>query len=66
MGVASFNVSMLRYYADRQDVIAKPRLLKDCMSSVAHPEINYKLADDAFQKFAREGLTLVKSSDALD
>lgn len=58
--------SMMRYYSDRRDIIARMRLLKDCMSSVVHPEINFdRLADAALSGFTMQGLTMVNSTDAL-
>jgi hypothetical protein len=46
--------------------IAKIRVLTDCASSVAHPEIDFDaMADEAFARFEKNGLTLVKSTDAL-
>lgn len=58
--------SMMRYFRKQPDIIAKMRILYDCMSSVAHPTINFDaLADEAFQKFAAEGLQLVRSTDGL-
>ncbi len=58
--------SMMRYYANARHQIAKLRLLTDCMSSVAHPEIDFDaLANETFQRFSAQGLTLVTSQDAL-
>ncbi|MCU0511591.1 MAG: hypothetical protein MUE40_03380 [Anaerolineae bacterium] len=59
--------SLMRYFAERSDIIARLRLLSDCMSSVVHPQINFdKLADEAFAGFAMNGLTLVPSTAALE
>jgi nicotinamidase-related amidase len=58
--------SMMRYFQDRPDTIAKLRVLTDCTSSVAHPEIDFdELADEAFAGYAERGLRLATSQDAL-
>ncbi|MFN8375657.1 MAG: cysteine hydrolase family protein [Anaerolineae bacterium] len=50
--------SMMRYYPP--EIIARLRVLKDAMSSVAHPEIDFDaLADETFARFAQNGLRLV-------
>ncbi len=54
--------SMMRYFS--QDIISKLRVLLDCTSSVAHPEIDFDaLANAALDEFAEQGLSLVKTSD---
>ncbi len=59
--------SMMRYFRDRPDIIARMRVLMDCTSSVAHPEIDFDaIADAAFTGFAERGLTLTTSRDPLD
>jgi nicotinamidase-related amidase len=58
--------SMMRYFHDRPDVIARLRVLMDCTSSVAHPEIDFDaMADEALHTWAAQGLTLVQSGDEL-
>lgn len=58
--------SVMRYYHDQPEQIAKWRVLTDCMSSVAHPAIDFDaLANAALAKFAATGLTLVTSSDPI-
>ncbi|HVU11534.1 MAG TPA: hypothetical protein VHD90_09660 [Phototrophicaceae bacterium] len=58
--------SIMRYFADQPAVIDKFRVLKDCMSSVAHPTIDFDaLADQAFASYARKGLQMVTSSDPI-
>jgi nicotinamidase-related amidase len=55
--------SMMRYFDDQPKVINKVRILSDCMSSVAHPTINFDLmANRQFAAFAARGLQLVDSS----
>lgn len=59
--------SVMRYFEGRPDQIAKWRLLTDCMSSVAHPDIDFEaLANTAFAEYVRHGLTLVTSRDPLE
>jgi nicotinamidase/pyrazinamidase len=58
--------SMMRYFRKQPQVITKMRILADCMSSVAHPTIDFDaLANQAFEAFAAEGLQLVLSTDPL-
>jgi nicotinamidase/pyrazinamidase len=53
--------SMMRYYPP--EIISRLRVLKDAMSSVAHPEINFDvLAIEAFGRFETNGLHLVDTS----
>ena len=59
--------SMMRYFQDRPDTIAKIRVLMDCTSSVMHPEVNFdRLANEAFAHFEEAGLTLTRSAEPLD
>ena len=54
--------SVMRYYHDQPDEIAKWRVLTDCMSSVAHPEIDFEaMANTTLESYAEHGLTLVTS-----
>jgi nicotinamidase/pyrazinamidase len=58
--------SMMRYFSDRPDVIDKLRVLIDCTSSVAHPDIDFDaIADAALARHAVNGLTLVRSTDPI-
>ncbi len=58
--------SVMRHYHDQPEQIAKWRILTDCMSSVAHPEIDFEaLANDTLAAYAEQGLTLVTSADPL-
>jgi nicotinamidase/pyrazinamidase len=55
--------TMMRYFAERPEIIQRIHVLEDCMSSVAHPEIDFEsIAKDALNSFAKEGLQLVSSS----
>ncbi len=59
--------TLMRYFAQRPDVIGKLRVLVDTMSSVAHPAIDFEaIANDTFQRFTQQGLTLVKAADGID
>jgi nicotinamidase-related amidase len=58
--------SVMRYFQGQPHEIAKWRVLTDCMSSVAHPDIDFEaLAQETFAKYADQGLTLVTSQDPL-
>jgi nicotinamidase-related amidase len=58
--------SIMRYFRDQPTVIAKLRVLSDCMSSVAHPEIDFDaMANEAFTRYAEQGLTLAESTKPL-
>ncbi len=59
--------SMMRYFQDRPDTIAKLRVLMDCTSSVAHPDIDFDAqANEAFAAFAEQGLRLTHSTHDVD
>lgn len=50
--------TMMRYYPP--EMIRRIRVLKNAMSSVAHPEINFdELANETFARFEQNGLRLV-------
>jgi nicotinamidase-related amidase len=56
--------SIMRFFDAQPRIINKFRLLEDCMSSVAHPTIDFEaLAKRTFQRFAGQGLQLVNSRD---
>lgn len=56
--------SIMRYFADQPTVIKKFRLLEDCMSSVAHPVIDFEaLANDVLARHT--ALRRVKSTDPI-
>lgn len=58
--------SAVRYFKDQPKEIAKWRILTDCMSSVAHPEIDFEaLANTVFAEYAAHGLRLVQSTDPI-
>jgi len=55
--------SMMRYFDDQPKVINKMRVLKDCMSSVRHPTIDFDtMANKAFKAFEQRGLQIADSS----
>lgn len=57
--------SIMRFFADQSDVLSKLRVLEDCMSSVAHPTIDFEaLANQAFARYPK--LRMVKSTDPLE
>lgn len=59
--------SVMRYFAGQPDQISKWHVLTDCMSPVAHPQIDFgTLADETFARFAEQGLKLVTTQDPLD
>ena len=59
--------SVLMYYRDQPQQIAKWHVLIDCMSSVSHPEIDFDaMANRALEDYAQRGLKLVRSTDPLD
>lgn len=58
--------STMRYFHDQPHVIAKLRVLIDCTSSVAHPEIDFDaMANETFARYAKEGLKLIESTEPL-
>lgn len=59
--------SIARYVGDTPDALEKLRLLEDCTSSVAHPEVDFEaIALGELSKFEAKGLRRVLSSDPLD
>jgi nicotinamidase-related amidase len=58
--------SVMRYYKDQPEQISKWRILVDCMSSVAHPFIDFEaMANQALADHAARGLRLVRSTDPI-
>lgn len=59
--------SLFRYFAERQpDFIRRWRFLKDCTSSVKHPEIDFDaLANAELAKFEAQGMKMVTSTDPI-
>ncbi|MCC6802486.1 MAG: nicotinamidase [Anaerolineae bacterium] len=56
--------SIMRYFADQPNILKKFRLLEDCMSSVAHPVIDFEaLANEVLARHA--ALRRVKSTDPI-
>lgn len=56
--------SITRYFHDVPAVLSRFYLLMDCMSSVAHPQIDFDaLANARFAEFEKLGLHLVTSKD---
>ncbi len=60
--------SLINYFSDRRpDFIEKWRVLMDCTSSVAHPEVDFEaMAQKEYQRFQAEyGLRLVTTGDPI-
>jgi nicotinamidase/pyrazinamidase len=58
--------SVARYFRDQPDQLAKWHILTDCMSSVAHPEIDFEaMANEALVGYADLGMRLVQSTDPI-
>jgi nicotinamidase/pyrazinamidase len=58
--------SIANYTGYQPDLLKKVRLLEDCTSSVAHPEIDFEaLANERFGEFARRGLQRVTTRDPI-
>ncbi len=58
--------SIMSRYGDDPEVIGKLRLLRDCTSSVAHPDIDFEaMAMEAFERFEQQGLRRVSSEDPI-
>lgn len=54
--------TMMRYFKDQPEIIRRIHILEDCMSSVAHPEIDFEtMAQAEFDTFVSKGLQLVQS-----
>lgn len=59
--------SVMRYFQDQPEMIARWRIVTDCMSPVRHPAVDFDaLADRTFAHYAQRGLRLVRSTDPLD
>jgi nicotinamidase/pyrazinamidase len=56
--------SIMRYFDGQPEAIDKLRVLIDCTSSVAHPQIDFDtMANKAFARFEAHGLRLITSQD---
>ncbi len=54
--------SIVRYFADQPEVIAKLHILTDCMSAVAHPAIDFDAqANEALARLSEQGVKLSTS-----
>lgn len=57
---------LVAQFGDRPELLRKFHVLEDCMSPVAHPEVDFEaIANEAFEAFADAGINLVKSTDEL-
>jgi nicotinamidase-related amidase len=58
--------SIVRYAEVQPGLTGKVRLLNDCMSSVAHPEIDFEtMANEQFELYANDGLHRVTTKDPI-
>ncbi|RPJ02830.1 MAG: hypothetical protein EHM39_00985 [Chloroflexi bacterium] len=58
--------SVVRHFHNQPEQIARWRVLTDCMSSVAHPQIDFDAAANAIlARYAEQGLHLVTSADPI-
>ena len=59
--------SIVGYYGDQSEAIARYYLLMDCTSSVQHPEIDFEaIAQETLSEFERQGLHLLDSNTPLE
>jgi len=57
-------IQLVLFFKDQPEVLNKIFIFEDCMSSVKHPTIDFEsIAKDAFEKFKKQGLNIVKSTD---
>lgn len=58
--------SIMRYFADQPQILARLRWLSDCTSSVIHPEIDFdRMANATLASFEQQGMRQVLSSDPI-
>ncbi|HEX2347667.1 MAG TPA: hypothetical protein VHI51_04445 [Ktedonobacterales bacterium] len=58
---------LVAYVGDDPQTLGRIHLLRDCMSAVAHPSIDFDaLAEAKFAQMAQRGVRLVTSADALE
>lgn len=58
--------SMMRHFAETPVAISKLRVLMDCASAVAHPDIDFDaLANETLAGYEQQGLTLARSTDPI-
>jgi len=54
--------SISRHFAGQRDILSKFFILTDCMSSVAHPEIDFEaIANETFAEFERQGMNMIQA-----
>lgn len=57
---------LVEIFGDQPEQLNKIYMLQDCMSPVAHPEIDFHaMAMEAFEKFKEKGLRFINSTDPL-
>ena len=58
---------LVGYVGDQPETLRRIHLLRDCMSAVAHPDIDFDaLAEAEFARMAERGVRLVTSGDPLE
>lgn len=58
--------SVMSRYGEHPEVVGKLRLLEDCTSSVAHPEIDFEtMATETYAQFEEHGLQRVTAGDPI-
>ncbi|HLV35819.1 MAG TPA: hypothetical protein VKY59_11920 [Spirillospora sp.] len=64
--VLETTASLMKHFRGQPALARKLRVLIDCTSSVAHPEIDFEaMANEAYAQFEKQGLRLVKSTDPI-
>ncbi|MEI7554695.1 hypothetical protein [Candidatus Chlorohelix sp.] len=59
--------SIIQYFSNQPEVIAKLRFLMDCTSSVQHPAIDFDaIANAELQAMSKQGMRLVTSKDPIN
>ena len=57
---------LVEVFSDRPEQLNRIHILQDCMSPVPHHEVDFHaLAIDQFEKFKKEGIRLINSTDPL-
>lgn len=57
---------LFNFFKDQEEVLKKIYILRDCMSSVKHPDIDFDgIAETQFEIFQKAGFNIVNSTDNL-
>lgn len=55
---------LVEFFKDQQEVLQKIVIMKDCMSSVKHPDVDFEaIANAEFAKFEKAGLQIIDSTE---